>query len=75
MEKRKAVRVYTPVLKATGERLKIENPIFEEPFRHGLGLHKKGVVRDPKTGKRYMIRGKSCGLRCQCDAWAVEIES
>lgn len=66
--------VFTPVLRATGERLQIENPLFEEGFRHGLGLRKKGIVQDPQTGKRYVISGKSCGLKCQCDAWAVEIE-
>ena len=70
------VPIYTPVLKATGERLRIEYPIFEEGFRDERGLKQKGVIRDPKTGKRYVIRGKSCNLsHCQCDAWATEIEA
>lgn len=69
------VPIYTPVLKSTGVRLRIEDPIFEEGFRSGRGLGKKGIICDPATGKRYIISGKACGLRCQCDAWAVEIES
>lgn len=64
---------YTPVLKATGGRFRINRPIFEEGFRHGRGLGKKGIVKDPETGKRYWITGKSCSLKCECDAWAIEI--
>lgn len=64
---------YTPVLKATGVRFRINRPIFEEGFRHGRGLGKKGFVKDPETGKRYLIVGKSCRPECQCDAWAIEI--
>lgn len=66
--------IFTPVLRATGERLRIEHPIFEVGYRHGTGLGRKGIVYDPKTGKRYMISGRACGLQCQCDAWAVEID-
>lgn len=69
------VPIYTPVLKATGMRLRIKHPIFEVGFRPGRGLGKKGIIHDPVTGKRYIISGKSCSLpKCQCDAWAVEIE-
>ena len=68
------VPVYTPVLKNTGVRLRIENPIFEDGFRDGRGLGKKGILTDPKTGKRFLISGKTCDLpKCQCDAWAVEL--
>jgi hypothetical protein len=70
------VPIYTPVLKATGERLQIENPIFEEGFNQGRSLGNKGVLRDPATGKRYKITGKACDIpRCHCDAWAEEIGS
>ena len=70
------VPLYTPVLKATGVRLRIENPIFEEGFRDVRDLGKKGIISDPKTGKRYVIRGKSCDIpSCQCDAWADELDS
>lgn len=66
--------LYTPVLKSTGVRLRIENPIFEEGFNHSRGVRYKGILADPKTGKRYKITGKSCGApHCQCDAWAEEI--
>jgi len=68
--------IYTPVLKTTGVRLRIENPIFEEGFRQGRGLGEKGVISDPKTGKRYLISGKECDLpTCKCDAWAVELSN
>jgi hypothetical protein len=76
MNNTKEVPIYTPVLKATGERFRIEYPIYEEGFRDERGLGKKGVIRDPATGKRYEITGKACSLpHCQCDAWAVEIEA
>jgi hypothetical protein len=68
------VPIYTPVLKSNGVRLRIRNPIFEEGFRDERRLIKKGIIRDPETGNRYMIYGKACGLpNCHCDAWAVEI--
>lgn len=70
------VPVSTPVLKSTGVRLRIENPIYEEGYRKIRGMGKKGVVKDPVTGKRYLLTGKACSQpRCQCDAWAEEIES
>ena len=69
------VPIYTPVLKSTGIRLRIEYPIFEDGFIGGRRLGKKGILKDPATGKRYAISGKACNIpRCHCDAWAVEIE-
>ena len=71
-----SVPIYTPVLTATGERLHIENPIFADGFRRERGLHRKGTLTDPATGKSYTITGKACSIpRCYCDAWAVEIGS
>jgi hypothetical protein len=74
MNNKSEKNVYTPVLKATGERITIEKPIFEGNFWSGRGLRRKGIIRDPSTDKRYVITGKACGLpNCQCDAWAVEL--
>ena len=69
------MRVFTPVLRSTGERIEIENPVFSEGFGPERGLGRKGTVTDPKTGKTYRISGKACGLGCQCDAWAVEVKA
>ena len=68
------VPVYTPVIKNTGVRITIQNPIYEEGFSHGRGLGVKGIICDPQTGKRYLITGKACDFEnCQCDAWGEEI--
>lgn len=67
-------RIFTPVLKSTGQRLYIRSPIFEEGFDNRRGLHRMGTVQDLETGKRYAITGKACSLpNCKCDAWAEEI--
>lgn len=56
--------------------MKIRYPIFEDGFDHTTGhLREKGILRDPETGKRYVITGRACGLGCRCDAWADEVES
>ena len=66
--------VYTPVLRTSGVRLMIRNPVYEDGFKQGRGLGTKGVIRDPETGKRYLISGKACDLEnCLCDAWAVDL--
>ena len=68
------VPIYTPVVRATGVRIRIENPVYEDGFHHGRGLGNKGVLSDPDTGKRYFISGKPCDIpNCQCDAWADEL--
>lgn len=68
------VPVSTPVLRSTGVRIRIENPIYEDGFEYRRGLGRKGIIRDPKTGSRYELTGKACCFpNCQCDAWAVEI--
>jgi len=69
------VSILWPVLKGTGKRIMIRYPIFENGYDHSDGhLREKGIVRDPDTGKRYIISGSPCGFRCRCDAWAVEID-
>ena len=70
------VPVCTPVLWWSGERLRIENPEYGDNFDHTRGPGPKGIVTDPRSGQRYVLFGKPCDIdTCQCDAWAVEIES
>lgn len=68
--------IYTPVIKSTGERITIYNPIFSDGFsnssRQANALY--GTVEDVDTGRKYKIYGKKCGLDCTCDAYAVEIK-
>lgn len=72
-EKTVTVPLYTPVLRATGERLRIVNAELAPGFKPARSRAVKGVLRDPATGKRYKITGKACGLKCFCDAYADEI--
>lgn len=63
---------YTPILRATGERLRITRPVFSPGFDLGPG-RKKGLVFDKDTGVCYQVTGKACGLKCFCDSWADAI--
>jgi len=67
--------LYTPVLKSTGERLKLQVKWIEETEYKDMRVARayKGIIED-ESGKRYKIYGKSCNLsNCACDAYAVEI--
>ncbi len=67
------IACFSPVLKTTGERLDLRVDYRLFPKTNAPGYH--GEVRDLRTGKRYAVYGKECGIpSCNCDAWAVEIE-
>lgn len=64
--------VFTPVLRATGERLDLEVNYLSFPRSKALGLH--GYTQDLKSGKWYAVHGKECDIPgCNCDAWVEEI--
>ncbi len=63
--------VFSPVLKATGERLDLLADYGSFPQSNAPGYH--GIVRDVKSGKRYAVYGKPCDLACHCDAWVIAI--
>ena len=65
---------FTPVLKSTGKRIVIDNPVFEADYEDKKAVRAwYGVVRDADTGKRYSVYGKQCGLKCACDAYVVPV--
>jgi hypothetical protein len=64
--------VFTPVLRATGERLDLEVDCASFPGSKAIGFH--GKTQDLKSGKWYAIYGKECDIPgCNCDAWVEEI--
>ena len=64
--------VFTPVLRATGERLDLEVDYASFPKSNLLGFH--GQTQDLKSGKWYAVYGKECDIPgCNCDAWVEEI--
>jgi hypothetical protein len=64
--------VFTPVLRATGERLELEVEYATFPRSSALGFH--GNTQDLKSGRWYAVYGKECDLPgCACDAWVEEI--
>jgi len=70
-------KIYTPVLKSTGVRMKMENAEWIEKTKFAdtrIPKAYKGIIKDTKTDKLYKIYGKACSLsNCGCDAYAVEI--
>jgi hypothetical protein len=67
--------LYTPRFKDSEERLRLElnDADWEVANRHRGTFRIRGVVTDQNTGKRYLIKGASCGLQCRCDATAKEV--
>jgi hypothetical protein len=64
--------VFTPVLRATGERLDFEVDYASFPKSKAPGFH--GRTQDLKSGKWYAVYGKECDIPgCHCDAWVEEI--
>jgi hypothetical protein len=64
--------VFTPVLRATGERLDLEVDYATFPRSNALGFH--GQTQDLKSGTWYAVYGKECDIPgCNCDAWVEEI--
>ena len=64
--------IFTPVLRATGERLDLEVDYASFPRSKALGFH--GQTQDLKSGKWYAVYGKECDIPgCNCDAWVEEI--
>lgn len=64
--------IFTPVLRATGERLDLEVDYASFPKSKSLGYH--GLTQDLKSGKWYAVYGKECSIPgCNCDAWVEEI--
>jgi hypothetical protein len=64
--------VFTPVLRATGERLHLVVDYASFPMSKAPGFH--GRTQDLKTGQWYAIYGKDCDIPgCHCDAWVEEI--
>jgi hypothetical protein len=64
--------VFTPVLRATGERLDLEVDYATFPRSNALGYHSQ--TQDLKSGKWYAVYGKECDIPgCNCDAWVEEI--
>jgi hypothetical protein len=64
--------VFTPVLRATGERLDlvVDNATF--PHSKAVGFH--GYTQDLNSGQWYAVHGKECDIPgCCCDAWVEEI--
>lgn len=63
--------LFTPRLK-NGMRLslRLSDADWEVANRFRGTLRVKGVVTDQTTGKRYRIKGASCGLPCCCDSTA-----
>jgi hypothetical protein len=63
--------LFTPVLKATGERTVMRiSAVERNSITRGPGY--KGIVRDQLTGKHYRAYGRPCSLpNCFCD---VEVE-
>lgn len=66
--------IYTPRLKATGERLQLvlNDTDWAVANRYRGTLRVRGIITDQKTGTRYRIKGAACGLPCRCDATAQE---
>jgi hypothetical protein len=63
--------VFTPVLRATGERLELEVEYATFPRSKALGFH--GYTQDLISGKWYAVYGKECDIPgCNCDAWVEE---
>jgi hypothetical protein len=59
--------IFTPVLKATGQRLELEVAYASFPKTKAPGYH--GTVQDLQTGKWYAVYGKECSIPgCNCDA-------
>jgi len=67
--------IYTPRLKARGERLRLvlNGADWAVANRYRGTLRARGIVTDQNTGKRYRIKGAPCGLPCRCDATAEEV--
>jgi hypothetical protein len=66
--------IFTPVLRATGERLNLEVDYVSFPRSNVLGF--QGNTQDLKSGTWYAVYGKECDIPgCNCDAWVDEIES
>ena len=64
--------VFTPVVRATGERLDLEVDYATFPRSKALGFH--GRTQDLRSGKWYAVYGKECDIPgCNCDARVEEI--
>lgn len=63
---------FTPVLRATGERLYLEVDYRSFPSSKSTGLH--GYTKDLQSGQWYAVYGKPCDIPgCYCDAWVEPI--
>lgn len=63
-------RIFTPVHKRTGVRLRI--PVRSDT-QIPRGRRWQTVIRDVRTGQLYRAWNKSCGLPgCMCDAYVEE---
>jgi hypothetical protein len=72
-ETKPKVNLLTPRL-ADGTRLHLQLSDADMAKCHIRQLGTWGVVRDLVTGKRYILRGASCGLvGCNCDAVATDL--
>jgi hypothetical protein len=64
--------IFTPVLRSTEKRLKLEVDYASFPRSKAPGFH--GQTQDLKSGKWYAVYGKECDIPgCNCDAWVEEI--
>lgn len=63
---------FCPVDRRTGERLELR---IDASIDLPRGRRWTRVVRDLDTGKSYRAWNRSCGLACQCDAYAEELDS
>ena len=67
--------LFTPRLGKTGKRLalRLSDADWQIVNRYRGSFRVRGIVTDLETGKRYRIKGASCGLQCRCDASAEEV--
>ena len=63
---------FSPILRATGERLDLVVDVLTFPSSKSPGFH--GRTQDLKSGKWYAVYGKECDIPgCHCDAWVEEL--
>lgn len=63
---------FTPVLRATGERLDLVVDYATFPSSKAPGFH--GYTQDLDSGQWYAVYGRECDIPgCHCDAWVEEI--
>lgn len=63
---------FTPILRATGERLNLVVDYATFPGSKAQGFH--GQTQDLNTGRWYAVYSKEYDIPgCHCDAWVEEI--